>query len=80
MTYAYLFSQDKDVNFDFENQKMESGIISFKNLKSGFMKVNNTFVTQDSIDEFLLQINNLFLEIYNKDIPFLEKEIVRNYY
>ena len=77
LTYAYMFSHDKDVNFDFEKQKLESGIISFKNLKSGFMKVNNDFITQNTIHDFLEQFNNLFLEIYNKDIPFIEKEIVR---
>ena len=72
-----MFSQDKGENFDFEEQKMESGIISFKNLKNGFMKFNNSFVTLNTIDNFLEQFNNLFLELYNKEIPFTEKDITR---
>jgi len=80
LTYAYMFYQDKGENFDFEEQKMESGIISFKNLKNGFMKVNNSFITLKTIDNFLEQFNYLFLELYNKEIPFIEKDITRKQY
>jgi ATP-dependent helicase/nuclease subunit B len=74
--YAYLYSKNKNLNFNTQN--VESGIISFKNLRSGFMKVNNSPINQQTIDEFLIQLNNLFLEIYDKKIPFTEKVIIKN--
>ena len=39
------------------------------------MKVNNSIISQNDIDNFLLQLNKLILEIYNQEIPFIEKEI-----
>lgn len=76
LTYAYLYSQLNVQNINSEDTKMESGIISFKNLKSGFMKVNNTLITQKTIDQYLIQLNNLILEIFDLEIPFMEKEVV----
>ena len=76
LTYAYLYSQLYVQNIDFEDIEMESGIISFKNLRSGFMKVNNTLITQKTIDQYLHQLNNLILEIFDKEIPFIEKEVI----
>ncbi len=76
LTYAYLYSQLKTQNNNFEDTKMESGIISFKNLKSGFMTVNSTPITQKTIDQYLIQLNILILEIFDKEIPFMEKEVV----
>ena len=69
--YAYLYGKNKNLNFN--TQKIESGIISFKNLKSGFIKVDKKEIDQNTIDEFLIQLERLLLEIYNKEIPFTEK-------
>jgi len=76
LTYAYLYSQLNVQNINSEGTKMESGIISFKNLKSGFMKVNSTLITQKTLDQYLIQLNNLILEIFDLGIPFMEKEVV----
>jgi len=70
----------KNHNFDFEKHSIESGIISFKNLRSGFLKINNSNIDQLTLDEFLVQLNNLLLEIYDPMIPFTEKEITINKY
>lgn len=76
LTYAYLYSQLNAQNINSEGTKMESGVISFKNLKSGFMNVNSTLITQKTLDQYLIQLNNLILEIFNLEIPFMEKEVV----
>lgn len=78
LLYAYLYTNDN--NHDFENSNIESGIISFKNLKSGFMKINNRLLSQNEIDHFLIQLNKLLIEIYNPEIPFKEKKIITNHY
>lgn len=75
LMYAYMYGKINQINFDENN--IESGIISFKNLKSGFMKVNNTIITPEIIDDFLIQFDKLILEIYNQKIPFKEKEILQ---
>ncbi len=69
--YAYLYGKNKNLNFNTQN--IESGIISFKNLKSGFIKVNNQEINQQTIDAFLIQLERLLLEIYDPQIPFTEK-------
>ncbi|MCK4561416.1 MAG: PD-(D/E)XK nuclease family protein, partial [Flavobacteriaceae bacterium] len=75
LMYAYMYAKVNQI--DFADNSLESGIISFKNLKSGFMKVNNTIITQETIDNFLLQLDKLILEICNQKIPFKEKEILQ---
>jgi len=59
---------------------MEAGIISFKNLKSGFLpftfkegKELNTIITKDTINQYLEQITILLVEIFDENIPFEEK-------
>ena len=61
-------------------QPMEAGIISFKNLKSGFLpftfkieKELNTLISKDTIEQYLEQIAILLVEIFNEKIPFEEK-------
>jgi hypothetical protein len=64
----------------------EAGIISFKNLKSGFIKFNkidrengkqqkSTNINQDILDPFTQQLKNLILEIFNPEIDFVAKDI-----
>ncbi len=63
------------------NKNMEAGIISFKRLKKGFMKFGlkgkpkQTIITIDILAEFTDELKDLILEIFNKEIPFIEKEV-----
>ena len=71
LLYAFLYSQN------FETSKLEGGIISFKNLKSGLLKVDfnkkDNTITSEKLDEFMVSIKNLIIELFNPDIPFTEK-------
>ena len=66
--------------------RAKAGIISFKNLKAGFMPFgikekdspqSKTFdwITKEELSLFKEQLVTLLVEIFNKEIPFLEKEI-----
>ena len=59
---------------------MEVGIISFKNLKNGFLpfkfkadKEVQTEVTPDILAAYLEELASLLAEIFNPEIPFKEK-------
>lgn len=77
LLYAYLYSQNNSLD---PNKPLEAGIISFKNLKSGLMKTNFSSknkspdhqITEEKLQEFMLQIKKLLQEIYNPKIPFRE--------
>lgn len=74
MLYAYLYLYNH--NFDFSNS-IEAGIVSFKNLNSGFLKMNfgdGTTISQEKIDDFLISLKEILLELYNKEIPFQENK------
>lgn len=68
---------------------VEAGVISFKNLKSGFLKFQKKESARDrnknsNIDETVIinfkeQLKKLIQEICNAEIPFLEKEIKAGY-
>ena len=60
--------------FDREKHPLESGIISFKKLKSGFLKVNKAPITNDDLDNFTVELKQLVLDIFDANIPLLEKE------
>ncbi|CAM3943483.1 PD-(D/E)XK nuclease family protein [Flavobacterium branchiophilum] len=73
LIYAYLFE-----NQIIDNQ-MEAGIISFKNMKSGFLpfafkeeKEINTVIDSDIMACFIEEIVLLLQEIFNQDLPFKE--------
>jgi len=73
LTYAYMYQvngpqPDHERNF-------ESGIISFKNLKNGFMKFNNATITDETLEFYIAELDHLLLEIFDKSIPFREKEL-----
>ncbi len=72
LLYAYMFSKMNKISLD--HTKIESGIISFKNLKSGFLKVNKSNITTNDLVNFENELINLIKEIYTKDIPFIENE------
>ena len=77
LLYAFLYTQN--TNFDF-SKPIEAGIFSFKNLKSGFLSMNfssnyrspDNAISQEKLDEFMEEIKTILLEMYNKEISFLE--------
>jgi len=78
MLYSYMFSVTSNISIN----ELQSGIISFKNLKEGFLKMNFTDqfrgkdyqVTNERIGDFMEVINNLIIEILNPEIPFKQNE------
>jgi len=72
LLYAFIYAQINNLNFD--KQEIESGIISFKNLKAGFLKVNRKAITQKDIASFIVELKGLIIEVFNTEIPFKEKE------
>ncbi|MEN8856609.1 MAG: PD-(D/E)XK nuclease family protein [Flavobacteriaceae bacterium] len=81
LLYAYLYSQNNTVG---KNTFIEAGIISFKNLKSGVLKMNfssnyknpENKITEKKLEEFIMQIKVLLQEIYNPEISFLEPSLL----
>ncbi len=77
LLYAYLFTKNK--KFDF-SKPLKAGIYSFKNLQSGFLKINfssnirnpDTEITEQKLEEFIQQLEKYILEIYDSSIPFIE--------
>ena len=79
LCYALMFNSKNPI------QKLEAGIISFKNLKDGLLlfatkskkgdRKKDTLITQETIALFNSALQTLILEICNPDIPFIEKEI-----
>ena len=77
MLYSYLYmGNSKSVN-----SQVQSGIISFKNLNAGFLKMNfsenrtpDNIVTAKRLNDFMNEIKNLILEILNPDIPFIQNK------
>ena len=74
LAYAYMF--EKEIN----DKPIEAGIISFKNLKSGFLPFNfkedkEVFTTIDNeiLSNYLEQIVLLLNEILDVTVPFEEK-------
>ncbi|MHC0446730.1 PD-(D/E)XK nuclease family protein [Flavobacterium sp. 3-218] len=74
LAYAFMFEKEAG------NLPIEVGIISFKNLKSGFLpfgfreeKDLNVVVTPEILNSYLEEIANLLSEIFDINIPFEEK-------
>lgn len=81
LTYALMMNAQEPLP-----ETVEAGIISFKNLKEGFLKFckkdksgrgakKETDITSETLEEFRLQLKNLILEICDSNVPFIEKEI-----
>ena len=80
LAYAYMIYQKQEFQ-----QETEGGIISFKNLQSGFLKFGtkesarsrnkNQVITIETLDDFVIELKQLILEICNMNIPFTEKEV-----
>ena len=82
LAYAYLMHQNTPFT-----EPIEAGIISFKNLGSGYLKFalkdagsrNKTqLITPEILDHFEIELKKLILEICNPELDFVEKEIVFN--
>jgi len=78
LLYSYMYT--KNSSYD-ASKKLQAGIISFKNLHAGFMPVSfgrgknqNSLIKPKLIEQFLLSIETLLIEIFNKDIPFTSTE------
>lgn len=72
LCYAKMILKDEDYD------KAQGGIISFKNLKSGFLELKEgkeTLISKEMMIQFDEVLQNLILEILNPEIPFKEKEI-----
>ena len=79
LCYALMYN---DTHF---NERMEAGIISFKNLSAGLLKfatkdkkgsrIKDSEITPQTLELFQTQLSALILEICNLNIPFTEKEI-----
>jgi len=81
LTYATLISLEKDLKFP-----AEAGIISFKNLRSGFLKFQlkidkkpDYLIQAETLEYFQKELKKLIMEICNPEIPFIEKEIKKHY-
>ena len=79
LMYVLMINQQRKVD------QVEAGIISFKNLNSGFLKFASKteatggkklpYVTQETLQLFMIELKKLIIEICNPEIPFNEKEI-----
>ena len=76
LAYAFIFENKSD-------QLLEAGIISFKNLKNGFLpfnfkqdKIVNSVINDEIIGNYLEQIVVLLNKILDESIPFEEKKIL----
>jgi hypothetical protein len=73
LAYAFMYQQEAN------GKEMEAGIISFKNLKSGFLpfafeenKIKTTVITKEIMENYLAQMVVLLQEIMNIDKSFEE--------
>jgi hypothetical protein len=76
LAYAYMYESEA------KGKPIEAGIISFKNLKAGFLpfsfkedKELNSIINEEILSNYLEQLVLLLSEILNEDIPFQEKII-----
>ena len=63
LLYAFMYADMNGLNY--ENEQIESGIISFKNLKEGFMKVNKKAINNEEMANFMSELKTVLLEIFN---------------
>jgi ATP-dependent helicase/nuclease subunit B len=78
LTYATML-----LNNSSNNGEVEAGVISFKNLKEGFLKFNmkqkgnsnGSNISSEILEDFQEQLKLLIVEICDPKIPFTEKEI-----
>ncbi|MDC1162266.1 hypothetical protein OAT18_02370, partial [Tenacibaculum sp.] len=74
---AFLYT--KNTSFDY-SKPLEAGIISFKNLKNGFLKMNfssnyrtpDSLITEEKLEEFIEEMKEILLELYSPQVTFKE--------
>jgi hypothetical protein len=73
LAYAFMYEPEA------KNRQIEAGIISFKNMKAGFLpfnfkvdKVTTEVITPEIMENYLNEIVNLLLTIFDRDKPFEE--------
>ena len=78
LTYALMMGEEIPMN------NFEAGVISFKNLGSGFLKFGTKTsafskrdhqITEETLEIFTVELKKLIMEICDQNIPFTEKEI-----
>ena len=81
LTYALMMHESGDIKLP-----VEAGIISFKNLSKGFLKFSKkdksgayakkeALITDETLDNFKVELKKLILEICDINTPFTEKEV-----
>ncbi|MFC5047845.1 PD-(D/E)XK nuclease family protein [Aquimarina hainanensis] len=79
LAYAYMYFKEMG-----SVETMQGGIISFKNLKEGFLSFGkketprgkaNIEITEDTFLAYLTQLKKLIVEIFDMKRPFIEKEV-----
>ena len=79
LTYAYMMKLENKIKLP-----IEAGIISFKNLKPGFLKFSKKdkagayakkeqLITDKTLQNFEIELKKLILEICNPEVDFIEK-------
>jgi len=76
MLYAFLYSSQNKAVFE---KKVQAGIISFKNMKSGFISMNfsktrtkDVELTEVRVQEFMEVVKRTLFEIFDLKTPFVE--------
>jgi ATP-dependent helicase/nuclease subunit B len=80
LCYAYMMHQKKLITLP-----IEAGIISFKNLNSGFLKFGkkdtpfsrskNQVINEETLNNFEIELKKLIIDICNPNTDFIEKEL-----
>ncbi|WP_370477276.1 PD-(D/E)XK nuclease family protein [Tamlana flava] len=80
LAYAYMMQKSQNLKLP-----VEAGIISFKNLSSGFLKFSkkesshsrnkDSLITLETLTAFETELKKLIIEICNPNIDFVEKEV-----
>ena len=80
LCYAYMMHKQNLIQLP-----IEAGIISFKNLSSGFLKfgkkasthsrTKDQLITEETLNNFEIELKKLILEICNPELNFIEKEL-----
>lgn len=78
LMYAYILSKNDTLPLP-----AQAGIISFKNLKSGYLKFakkdggsrnKDNQITSETLSNFEIQLKNLIIDICSKNVDFIEKK------
>ncbi|MDT0553704.1 PD-(D/E)XK nuclease family protein [Urechidicola vernalis] len=76
MLYAFLYKMNSE---DSGSSMMEAGIISFKNLNNGFLKMNfgegrskDNEITSERLENYIEDLKQILIEIFDASIPFKE--------